>query len=104
MRLVKATLLAGCAAATLLLAGCESTEEKAQRNYESAVELAEKIFGSLAASRVVLIGAGDTGEKTARAMFSRGLQGLVVTNRTFERAVELADRLGGAAVPLSEWR
>lgn len=69
-----------------------------------AVELAEKIFGSLAASRVVLIGAGDTGEKTARAMFSRGLQGLVVTNRTFERAVELADRLGGAAVPLSEWR
>ncbi len=42
MRLVKATLLAGCAAATLLLAGCESTEEKAQRNYESAVELAAK--------------------------------------------------------------
>ncbi len=69
-----------------------------------AVELAEKIFGSLAESRVVLIGAGDTGEKTARAMFSRGLQGLVVTNRTFERAVELADRLGGSAVPLSEWR
>ncbi|HPA17009.1 MAG TPA: glutamyl-tRNA reductase [Verrucomicrobiae bacterium] len=69
-----------------------------------AVELAEKIFGSLGECRVVLIGAGDTGEKTARAMFSRGLQGLVVTNRTFERAVELADRLGGAAVPLSEWR
>lgn len=69
-----------------------------------AVELAEKIFGSLGECRVVLIGAGDTGEKTARAMFSRGLRGLVVTNRTLERAVELADRLGGAAVPLSEWR
>lgn len=69
-----------------------------------AVELAEKIFGSLGECRVVLIGAGDTGEKTARAMFSRGLRGLVVTNRTYERAVELADRLGGAAVPLSEWR
>ncbi|MCC6352512.1 MAG: glutamyl-tRNA reductase [Verrucomicrobiae bacterium] len=69
-----------------------------------AVELAEKIFGSLAACRVVLIGAGDTGEKTAKAMFSRGLRGAVVTNRTFERAVELADRLGGTAVPLSEWR
>lgn len=42
MRLVKATLLAGCAAATLLLSGCESTEEKAQRNYETAVALAAK--------------------------------------------------------------
>lgn len=69
-----------------------------------AVEMAEKIFGSLGECRVVLIGAGDTGEKTAKAMFSRGLRGLVVTNRTFERAVELADRLGGSAVPLSEWR
>ncbi len=69
-----------------------------------AVEMAEKIFGALDACRVVLIGAGDTGEKTAKAMASRGLRGLVVTNRTFERAVELADRLGGSAVPLSEWR
>jgi glutamyl-tRNA reductase len=70
----------------------------------AAVELAERIFGALGECRVVLLGAGDTGEKTARALASRGVKGMVVANRTFERAAELAERIEAVAVPLSEWQ
>jgi glutamyl-tRNA reductase len=68
-----------------------------------AVELAEKIFSSLAERDVLIIGAGDTSEKTARALLSRGARRLLVSNRTPERAVALADALGGAAIPFESW-
>jgi len=63
-----------------------------------AVELAEKIFGELAGSQVMIIGAGDTSEKTARSLQSRGLRVVLVANRTHERAEALAAELGGRAV------
>jgi len=68
-----------------------------------AVELAEKIFGELAQSQVLIIGAGDTSEKTARALLSRGAKTVIVANRTHERAVALAAELGGRAVRFEEF-
>jgi glutamyl-tRNA reductase len=69
----------------------------------AAVELAEKIFNSLAEHEVLVIGAGETSEKTARALLSRGARGVVVTNRSPERATALAAELGGRAVPFENW-
>lgn len=69
----------------------------------ASVELAEKIFSSLADRTVLIIGAGDTGEKTARALLSRGAKGLVVTNRSPERAQALAAEFNGRWVPFDGW-
>jgi glutamyl-tRNA reductase len=68
-----------------------------------AVELAEKLFSSLAEHPVMIIGAGDTGEKTARALFSRGARAILVSNRSHERALELARELEGRAVRFEDW-
>ena len=65
----------------------------------AAVELAEKIFSSLAEHEVLVIGAGETSEKTARALQSRGVKKITVTNRSPERATALAAELGGRTVP-----
>jgi glutamyl-tRNA reductase len=69
----------------------------------AAVELAEKIFNSLAQHEVLVIGAGETSEKTARALLSRGARGVVVANRSPARARALATQLGGRAVPFERW-
>jgi glutamyl-tRNA reductase len=83
------------------------TETQIQRGSISvasaAVELAERIFGSLSEHDVLVIGAGDTSEKTARALLSRGARGVLVTNRSFERAAALASELGGRAIPFDQW-
>jgi glutamyl-tRNA reductase len=68
-----------------------------------AVELAEKIFSSLADREVLVIGAGDTSEKTARALLSRGAKNVIVTNRSLDRAQALAVVLGGRAVSFDDW-
>src|SRR5208283_4573537 len=62
-----------------------------------AVELAEKIFSQLPGRDVLILGAGDTGEKTARALLSRGARSIIVSNRSFDRAEALAQDLGGRA-------
>jgi glutamyl-tRNA reductase len=64
-----------------------------------AVELAEKIFGSLEHKTVYLVGAGKMAELAARHLMARGAGHLLVSNRTFERAVELAEVFGGQAAP-----
>lgn len=83
------------------------TETNIQRGSISvasvAVELAEKIFSSLESREVMVIGAGDTSEKTARALLSRGAKSIVVANRSFERAETLAKELGGRAVKFDDW-
>jgi glutamyl-tRNA reductase len=68
-----------------------------------SVELAEKIFGDLRKCRVMVIGAGETGERTARALQRQGVPTLLVANRTFDRAEALAAELGGEAVRWEEW-
>ncbi|HSY74684.1 MAG TPA: glutamyl-tRNA reductase [Dongiaceae bacterium] len=68
-----------------------------------AVELAEKIFSSLAEREVLVIGAGETSEKTARALLSRGAKSIIVANRSHERAQILAKEFGGRAVQFDDW-
>jgi glutamyl-tRNA reductase len=64
-----------------------------------AVELALKIFGDLGSARVLLLGAGEIGEKTAKAFQSRGAGSLTVASRTLPRAMELASALDATALP-----
>lgn len=68
-----------------------------------AVELAEKIFGDLSRRTVLLIGAGETSERTARALVSRGVRHIAVSNRSGERATALAELVGGRAIPWEHW-
>jgi len=67
-----------------------------------ACELAEKIFRNLIQCRVLLIGAGETGTLVATHLEERGVAHLSVSNRTLERAQELAEKLGATAVPFEE--
>lgn len=67
-----------------------------------AVELALNIFGSLEHTRILLIGAGEIGEKTAKAFQSRGAAALTVTSRSLARAMELATALKGSAMPFEQ--
>jgi len=69
----------------------------------AAVELAEKIFGHLDSCKVMVLGAGETAEMTARALQSRGAKAIFVSNRTYERASALAEMLGGRAIHFDEW-
>lgn len=65
----------------------------------AAVELAKKIFGDLTGLRVLLLGAGSMGELTAEHLHKQRVKQVFVANRSYEHAVTLAQRFGGAAVP-----
>jgi glutamyl-tRNA reductase len=67
-----------------------------------AVDLALNIFGELKSTRILLLGAGDIGEKTAKAFQSRGAAALTVASRRFERAMELATALNASAMPFEQ--
>ena len=67
-----------------------------------AVELAEKIFGTLEKKTVLLIGAGEMCELAARHLVAAGIEKILVTNRTYERAVTLAQEFRGEAIPFEE--
>ncbi len=68
-----------------------------------AVELAEKIFGDLRDSHVMLLGAGDMSRRCAQSLQSRGAKGIIVSNRSHQRAVELAQEMNGRAISFDEW-
>jgi glutamyl-tRNA reductase len=68
----------------------------------AAVELADQILGTLAGKRVLLLGAGKMGELSARSLIQRGASSGSVINRTYDHAVELAQTLGGIAVPIED--
>jgi len=69
-----------------------------------AVELAGKIFGDLNHRRVMILGAGETSERTARSLVSRGVKTVIVSNRTFDRAAALAAEIGGMAIHFDHWQ
>jgi len=69
----------------------------------AAVELARKIFGDLAGKTVMIIGASKMGELAAKHLKRNGVGSVLVTNRTFERAVEIAKIFEGAAVPFEHF-
>ena len=64
-----------------------------------AVELAEKIFGSLSGKSVYLVGAGKMCELAARHLIAHGASKIYVGNRTYDRAVALANKFNGEAIP-----
>lgn len=68
-----------------------------------AVDLAGKIFGDLRDRKVLILGAGETSERTVRALSSRGVTDIRVSNRSLERAENLAGLVGGRAVSFQEW-
>lgn len=67
-----------------------------------AVELTKKIFKDLSQHTAMLIGAGETGELTTRYLTDHGIKSVVVANRTYERAAELAARFHGTALNLED--
>jgi glutamyl-tRNA reductase len=67
-----------------------------------AVDLAHTIFGDLDETRILLLGAGEIGEKTAKAFQSRGAGSLTVASRRLERAMELATSLKASALPFEQ--
>jgi len=64
----------------------------------AAVELAKKIFGDIEGRTAMIVGAGEMGELALRHLVSSGVREVLVCNRTFEKAVELAREFGGSAV------
>jgi glutamyl-tRNA reductase len=83
------------------------TETNIQRGSVSvasvSVELAERIFSTLSDRVVLILGAGETSEKVARALHSRGAKNIIVSNRSADRAETLAREFGGRAVPFDDW-
>jgi glutamyl-tRNA reductase len=69
----------------------------------AAVELAAKIFDRLEDKTAMLIGAGKMGELAARHLLAHGVGSMIVTNRTFDRAVELARELQATPVPFERF-
>lgn len=68
----------------------------------AAIELGRKIFGSLENKQVLLVGAGEMAELAVEHLIRNRVGDIAVANRTFERAVELADRFGGSAIKFEE--
>ena len=81
-----------------------SIQEGATSVGNVAVDLAEKIFGHLKDSQVMILGAGEMCRITAQSLVSRGARSIFVTNRSFERAEELATEMGGTAVRFDDWQ
>jgi len=69
----------------------------------AAVELARKIFGSLAHRTIMIAGAGKMSELAARHLRRSGASDVIVTNRTHERAVEMARLFEGTAVDYNQF-
>ena len=68
----------------------------------AAVELAKKIFYDLSGKRVLLIGAGEMAELAARHLMTHGVASITVANRTFRRAVQVAETFNGSPVSFEE--
>lgn len=67
----------------------------------AAVQLGKKMFSTFTGKTVLLLGAGETGERTALHLRDAGAKKVIVLNRTLEKAEEVADRFHGEARPLS---
>ncbi len=68
-----------------------------------AVDLAQQIFGELEGRKIMILGAGETSERTASSFQSHGARQLFVSNRSFERATHLAEAIGGRAIRFDDW-
>jgi glutamyl-tRNA reductase len=68
----------------------------------AAVDLAGRIFDDVSRAHVLILGAGKMSELTAKHLVRQGVKFVVVANRTYERAVAMAERLGGRAIQFEE--
>jgi len=68
----------------------------------AAVELAKQNLGSIEGRKVLVVGAGKMSELTVKHLVANGVSGVIVSNRSFDRAEELASRFGGRAVHFGE--
>src|SRR5438045_7866622 len=68
-----------------------------------AVDLAQRIFVKISECKVLVLGAGETSERTTRALVSRGVTDLRLSNRSLDRARDLTQAVGGRAVPFDQW-
>ena len=64
----------------------------------AGVKLAERVFGSLKGRSALILGAGEVAEQVVEHLRNRGIGSLRVVNRSFERAKNLAERMGGEAI------
>lgn len=69
----------------------------------AAVELAKKIFDDLATKSFMLMGAGEMAELAAKHMMNSGVKDVYITNRTYERAEELAQEFDGKVIPFENF-
>lgn len=67
-----------------------------------AVELASKIFGKLEGKTALIVGAGKMSVLTIQHLQSHGIRVILVTNRTYEKASDLASRVRGRALPIQD--
>jgi glutamyl-tRNA reductase len=67
-----------------------------------AVELAKKIFGSLQGKNVFIVGAGKMSELAARHLMAHGCASIFVANRTYDRAIGLAEKFNGQAIKFND--
>jgi glutamyl-tRNA reductase len=68
----------------------------------AAVKLAQRIFHDIRGKKVMILGAGEMGKLTVRNLIDAGISEVMVANRTFNKAVEIAQRFGGTAIMLHE--
>lgn len=68
----------------------------------AAVQLAQQIFDDLKEQTAILIGAGETIELTARHLYQHGIGRIIIANRTYDKAHNLAVQFNGYAIALSE--
>jgi len=69
----------------------------------AAVDLAKSVFGELQGRKAMVIGAGEMSEQTLKHLMDAGVESVVVANRTFQRAVALAEQYHGEAVTFDEF-
>ncbi|CAA9477183.1 MAG: Glutamyl-tRNA reductase [uncultured Solirubrobacteraceae bacterium] len=67
-----------------------------------AVDLASQVVGELSRRDVIIIGAGETSETTAKALAARGVRTIFVANRHAARAHSMAERVGGRVSSLHD--
>ncbi|WP_308634782.1 glutamyl-tRNA reductase [Paenibacillus silvisoli] len=68
----------------------------------AAVELGKRIFGNFGGKTVMIVGAGKMSELTAKHLYSNGVERVFVVNRTYDRAVQLADKFNGTPLSMTE--
>lgn len=69
-----------------------------------ALNLANRIFGNLEDSRILLIGSGDVSEKTAQALKTKGVTDITVSGRSKDKTDSLAEKFGAASIHFENFR